>query len=159
MNNYYRNSFQHNNNNTSPVLNFNLLSPTSTPSTPPSNLSLLNHESTFFSSNYAPPYMSSYPIYQPMPNLSKMTSSTKSKKCLTTASVTTTTTATKSHACPISQCLRRFKRLEHLKRHMRIHTLERPFRCSYPGCQKNFSRSDNLSQHIKTHQKHQGKRN
>lgn len=89
-----------------------------------------------------------------MPNLSK-TTSTKSKKCLTTA----TTITTKSHACPVSQCLRRFKRLEHLKRHMRIHTLERPFRCSYPGCQKNFSRSDNLSQHIKTHQKHQEKRN
>lgn len=156
MNNYYRNSFQHNN--TSPVLNFNLLSPTSTPSTPPSNLSLLNHESNFFSNNYATPYMSSYPIYQPMPNLSKPTKFKKSSTTPTTSTSSLSSTA-KSHACPVSQCLRRFKRLEHLKRHMRIHTLERPFRCSYPGCQKNFSRSDNLSQHIKTHQKHVEKRN
>ncbi|KAI7874172.1 hypothetical protein K492DRAFT_103147, partial [Lichtheimia hyalospora FSU 10163] len=57
----------------------------------------------------------------------------------------------KSHMCPVMQCQRRFKRLEHLKRHMRIHTLERPFACTYPGCHKTFSRSDNLSQHIKTH--------
>lgn len=60
----------------------------------------------------------------------------------------------KPHTCPISQCSRNFKRLEHLKRHMRIHTLERPFQCTYHGCFKRFSRSDNLSQHIRTHWKH-----
>ncbi|KAI7908340.1 uncharacterized protein BX663DRAFT_402307, partial [Cokeromyces recurvatus] len=59
----------------------------------------------------------------------------------------------KIHICPLSECQRQFKRFEHLKRHMKVHTLERPFSCSYPGCQKNFSRSDNLSQHIKTHEK------
>ncbi|KAI8065954.1 hypothetical protein BC940DRAFT_218051, partial [Gongronella butleri] len=59
----------------------------------------------------------------------------------------------KVHTCPVPQCLRRFKRLEHLKRHMRIHTLERPFACSFPNCNKTFSRSDNLSQHMKTHQR------
>ncbi|KAI7848036.1 hypothetical protein BDC45DRAFT_471772 [Circinella umbellata] len=64
----------------------------------------------------------------------------------------------KSHVCPIMQCQRRFKRLEHLKRHMRIHTLERPFTCNYPGCHKTFSRSDNLSQHMKTHQRHEERR-
>ncbi|CAO0802832.1 unnamed protein product [Mucor circinelloides] len=64
----------------------------------------------------------------------------------------------KSHICPVVQCQGRFKRLEHLKRHMRIHTLERPFSCSYPGCQKSFSRSDNLSQHTKTHAKLSDKR-
>lgn len=64
----------------------------------------------------------------------------------------------KSHMCPVMQCQRRFKRLEHLKRHMRIHTLERPFACTYPGCHKTFSRSDNLSQHIKTHQRHEERR-
>ncbi|KAI8985208.1 hypothetical protein BDB01DRAFT_789307 [Pilobolus umbonatus] len=59
----------------------------------------------------------------------------------------------KLHMCPIGSCSRKFKRLEHLKRHMRIHTMERPFTCSYLACTKSFSRSDNLSQHIKTHQR------
>jgi uncharacterized Zn-finger protein len=49
-----------------------------------------------------------------------------------------------------SYCKRRFKRQEHLKRHVRsLHTHERPFDCEL--CGKKFSRSDNLAQHIKTH--------
>ena len=50
----------------------------------------------------------------------------------------------KSHSCPIPTCGRLFKRLEHLKRHVRTHTQERPYVC--PHCQKAFSRSDNLAQ-------------
>ncbi|KAI8082893.1 uncharacterized protein BX664DRAFT_301376 [Halteromyces radiatus] len=64
----------------------------------------------------------------------------------------------KSHVCAMPQCQRRFKRLEHLKRHMRIHTLERPFACTFPKCHKHFSRSDNLAQHMKTHQNRADKR-
>ncbi|KAH7328436.1 STE like transcription factor-domain-containing protein [Stachybotrys elegans] len=51
----------------------------------------------------------------------------------------------KSHSCPIPTCGRLFKRLEHLKRHVRTHTQEKPYIC--PHCSKAFSRSDNLAQY------------
>jgi uncharacterized Zn-finger protein len=53
--------------------------------------------------------------------------------------------------CPYDFCYRPFKRLEHLKRHVRTHTQERPFVCK--RCDRNFSRQDNLAMHIKTHEK------
>jgi transcription factor STE12 len=56
----------------------------------------------------------------------------------------------KSHSCPIPMCGRLFKRLEHLKRHVRTHTQERPYVCQL--CNKAFSRSDNLAQHRRTHE-------
>ncbi|KAF9124054.1 hypothetical protein BGW39_008494 [Mortierella sp. 14UC] len=59
----------------------------------------------------------------------------------------------KHHTCSEIGCSKRFKRLEHLKRHIKTHTLERPFNCPYTTCTKKFSRSDNLSQHVKTHQR------
>lgn len=56
--------------------------------------------------------------------------------------------ASKQFACEF--CDRRFKRQEHLKRHVRsLHMCEKPFQCHI--CDKKFSRSDNLNQHIKTH--------
>jgi transcription factor STE12 len=60
----------------------------------------------------------------------------------------------KSHSCPIPTCGRLFKRLEHLKRHVRTHTQERPYVC--PHCSKAFSRSDNLAQHKRTHDREDG---
>ena len=56
----------------------------------------------------------------------------------------------KAHSCPIPMCGRLFKRLEHLKRHVRTHTQERPYVCNL--CSKAFSRSDNLAQHRRTHE-------
>lgn len=57
----------------------------------------------------------------------------------------------RAFVCPLYSCGRLFKRMEHLKRHMRTHTMERPFRCS--RCGKRFSRSDNLTQHLRTHER------
>ncbi|KAG2006285.1 STE-12 alpha [Coprinopsis cinerea AmutBmut pab1-1] len=55
----------------------------------------------------------------------------------------------KAFVCPLFSCGRLFKRMEHLKRHLRTHTMERPFACT--KCNKKFSRSDNLNQHLRTH--------
>lgn len=55
----------------------------------------------------------------------------------------------KAFVCPLFCCGRLFKRMEHLKRHLRTHTMERPYQCD--RCMKRFSRSDNLNQHLRIH--------
>lgn len=57
------------------------------------------------------------------------------------------------HACKYPYCTWSFKRYEHLKRHMLVHTGKRPHVCHYPGCGKSFSRSDNFHAHYRTHTK------
>ncbi|OBZ85727.1 hypothetical protein A0J61_06221 [Choanephora cucurbitarum] len=134
------------------MLNFEIqrTSPPISPVSSATSLSLLSHEiSTPETYQHLPSPHSMYAFpYSSFPSADIHYSIVKSDK----------SSHVKPHVCSVPQCLRRFKRLEHLKRHMRIHTLERPFVCSYPDCQKRFSRSDNLAQHAKTHQKHEEKK-
>lgn len=65
----------------------------------------------------------------------------------------------KIHQCMELGCGMKFRRAEHLKRHGRVHTMERPFSCTFPGCLKTFSRSDNLNQHARIHLRKGGYQN
>ncbi|KAI8867127.1 hypothetical protein GQ42DRAFT_114768, partial [Ramicandelaber brevisporus] len=53
--------------------------------------------------------------------------------------------------CKVYGCGMIFHRAEHLMRHSRKHTGEKPYRCIIPGCTKSFSRFDNMLQHTQTH--------
>ncbi|CAK7909138.1 hypothetical protein CAAN3_10S04874 [[Candida] anglica] len=53
----------------------------------------------------------------------------------------------KKHPCPL--CDSRFQRPEHVKRHMKSHSKEKPFECDEPECGKRFNRKDNLKAHLK----------
>ncbi|KAI9247311.1 hypothetical protein BY458DRAFT_527307 [Sporodiniella umbellata] len=105
-----------------------------------------------------PPYMTPTSTHITSPHTTSSLSPSPRAEAGRRTSTSHGMASTKSHVCPIPQCQRSFKRLEHLKRHMRIHTLERPFTCSFPNCHKTFSRSDNLSQHMKTHQRTEDRR-
>ncbi|KAH7141796.1 fungal-specific transcription factor domain-containing protein [Dactylonectria macrodidyma] len=53
-----------------------------------------------------------------------------------------------------SQCGQCFSKTEHLARHIRSHTKERPFQCSI--CGKSYSRHDSLLRHARGHERDHG---
>ncbi|CAG8372517.1 unnamed protein product [Penicillium salamii] len=60
--------------------------------------------------------------------------------------------------CTIIGCGRGFEHQDHLKRHIKSHSKEKPHVCWVPGCHRAFARRDNLKAHCtKTHTRRGGR--
>ena len=57
----------------------------------------------------------------------------------------------KQHVCHYPNCGKIYGKTSHLRAHLRWHTGERPFHCTWLYCGKRFTRSDELQRHLRTH--------
>lgn len=67
----------------------------------------------------------------------------------TTAAVNKKVKGKREFPCTVPGCGKKFSRTDELKRHNRIHTGDKPYKCE--KCQRSFSRSDHLRTHTRTH--------
>lgn len=60
-------------------------------------------------------------------------------------------TGEKPYSCSFPSCTRTFSRQENLKLHSRTHTGEKPYPCLHNGCDKRFNNTSDRAKHMKTH--------
>ncbi len=57
----------------------------------------------------------------------------------------------KKYMCSFPDCQKTFKFESEMKRHLAIHSCDRPYTCTFPDCGKTFKRADALSNHFRIH--------
>lgn len=101
-----------------------------------------HHHQPHTTTNPNDPYqVKHYDILQPRKKIQKSNSTTNINDSLNGKK------PKKVHSCPLCNAV--FQRPEHVKRHMRSHSSEKPYECDEPGCGKRFNRGDNLKAHLR----------
>lgn len=53
--------------------------------------------------------------------------------------------------CPVEDCGKLYAKASHVRAHLRRHSGEKPYKCTWTGCTWRFARSDELARHRRSH--------